>query len=1166
MKRTANFVSVHKGSCALTALSGRSGHFKNTFLQLLLLLFMVVGWTAGVRAQEGGGIITGQVDDTSEAAVAGAELTITSEHQQTLTLKTNDDGSYTTPSLPIGLYSITVKSNGFQSERRQGINVVVDAHLQINFKLKAGSVNETVTVSADNNDVNVTSTELGTVFENRPIQELPVNGRSVLALAQLSPGVARNSGQINEGFADRGTLVSAVSINNGPNAANAVLIDGQSVVQTYINEVSINPAANAIQQFKVESGTISAEYGFLAGGAISMVTSSGNTQYHGQVYEFLRNNAFDARSYFNTYPDPVNSLRYNQYGGSIGGPIGHKSSFFGNYEEYRYTLGSQVITSVPTAEWLRGDFSNLRGSNGKLITIYDPATTRPNPNGNGYIRDPFPGNIIPASRLDPVAQAVNAFYPAPNRTPSNAYTQSNNYSGPSANHKWMRQYLIRFDHSFSPRHSMFVRYAYYKAYTDTGGGLYSVIHPFLGLRYDNYPNHAGLIEDTFVITPTLLNEVRLSVLRADLLFVTASYNQNWAAKLGMPNVPPNAFPRMSNGFATSSTSAEGERAGTSPELSDIVTWTHGKHNVRMGIDWRLQRGYNKQYAEPSGVYTFNTIVTNNPQSTSGTGYAFASYQLGAVASANVDTVQGASHANFTFSGFVQDSWRVTQNLTLNLGLRYDFQQYPVEQNNGLSNFDINATDPLGLKGALVFASRDGQPRRFRDNDPSNIAPRVGFAWNVFGKNRTSLRGGYGIYYPTIFTTDFFGNTAGFASTVTNYSAPGGNTNFPSFYLRDGLPSSPIQPLGASLGPDGLLGQAVAYDSSDGTTPMAQQWNLALEQSLPSNILVSAAYVGNHGTHFIAGNYALNQLDPKYLALGTQLQNAVPNPYAGIVPGSLGAKTITRQQSLLPFPYYTTVSARQPHDGNYIGHAFQLSVTKRASHGLTLILGYTKSKLIDDSISTAVDFNGVVQADNDTYQNSYNRKAERSIDPLDHSQMLRISGIYDLPFGRGRTLGANVGPWVNRLIGGWQLNTVTQWHTGIPLTISGANNFAASRPNFVTGASAKLSHPTIDKWFNTEAFINPPNYTFGNVPRTLPNVRGPNAFNMDISMVKNTSITERLRSEFRVEAFNALNHPVFGLPNTTFSPGSDGMNQSGTFGTITSATSGREIQFALKLLF
>jgi hypothetical protein len=1138
-----------------------------------LLLGLTLGWVNMAIAQEGGGIIVGRVDDQSGASVVSADVKVFStQRKETIALKTNGNGSFTTPSLPIGSYSILVSSQGFQPERREGIEVQVDAHLQVNFSLKPGSATEAVSVTAEDNQVNTSSSELGMVITNRSIQELAVNGRSVLALTQLTPGVTSNAGQINEGFVDRGTLVSSVSINNGPNAANAVLIDGQSILQTYTGEVSLNPAANAIQEFKIESGNISAEYGFTAGGVISMVSASGSDKYHGQVYEFLRNDALDARNYFNAYPQAADELRFNQYGGSIGGPIRTRTTFFGNYEEYRYLDGNVVITSVPTDEWRQGNFSHYYDTSGKLIPIYDPSTTAVNPSGNGYVRRQFQGNIIPKSQLDPVAQAVNAFYPEPNCTPTNQATQANNYCGPGENSRWMRQYLARVDHTFSSRHSMFVRYAYYKAYTDSGasssGGLYSKIEPFLGLRYDNYPNHGGIIEDTFVISPTFLNEARLSVLRTDFTFVTSSYGGNWPQKLGMPNVPNTTFPRMTNGFTTSSTSAVGERAATNPTFSDIVTLVRGKHSLRFGGEWRINRGYNKQTAEPSGVYTFNAALTGNPQSPTGTGYAYASFMLGAVASAVVDTVEGESEANYSLSGFVQDSWKVNRRLVLNLGARYDFQKYPREQNNGLSNFDINAMDPLGLKGAMVYAGLNGQPASPRASDLKNFAPRIGFAWDIFGNGHSSLRGGYGIYYPTIFTTDFFGSTTGFASTVTNYSAPGGNTNYAAMYLQNGLPSAPIQPLGAKLGPDGLLGQSVTYDQySNGVTPMSQQWNLAYEQALPSKIIVNAAYVGNHGSHFVAGSYSLNQLNPSYLSLGSQLQNPVPNPYVGIVPGALGAATITKQQSLLPFPYYQGVSMRMPHDGNFIGHALQLSATKHTTHGLTIILSYTKSKLIDDSISTPGVFGPVdVQAASDTYQNSYNRKAERSIDPLDRSQNLHVSGLYDLPFGRGRTFAANIGPWTNRLVGGWQLNTITQWHTGTPLTITGANNFAATRPNFVPGISAKLSHPSAKEWFNTAAFINPANYTFGNVPRTLPNVRGPSATNSDISLIKTTSITERIRSEFRVEAFNAFNHPILGLPNMTFSPGSNGLNSSGTFGTITSATDGREIQLALKLLF
>lgn len=1139
-------------------------NFTCKMLQLLLAFLLLI---PAAYAQQGGGIIGGHVQDTTGASISDATVTISNPAtQQTITLKTNHDGNYTSPSLSLGTYSVTIKRDGFRTEQRNDVLVEVDSRLQVNFSLNVGNVDENVTVSSEGVHVNVESTELGTVFSSRPIQELPVNGRSVLALTQLTPGVTSNAGATNKGFADRGSLVASVSINNGPNADNAVLIDGQNDVQTYINEVSINPAADAIQEFKVESGVIAPEYGFTAGGVINLVSRAGTNHYHGTVYDFLRNDAFDANNYFANN----SRLRYNQYGGTIGGPIGRKTVFFGNYEEYRYKTFATSPFSVPTVAWKNGDFSQLKNTSGTVIKIYDPTTTRPNPSGSGFIRDQYPGNIIPDAKIDPVAKAINAFYPDPNHAPSNANTQTLNYQGPTANKRWMRQYLVRVDRSWSDKHTMFARYAYFMHYTDTGGGIYSVIEPFLGHRDDHFGNYATIVEDTYIFSPFFINEARINVLRTNFTFQTASYNQGWPQKVGMPdNVPPTTFPRMSNGFATSSTSAVGKRAATNPQFSDIVTWAHGKHSMRFGVDFRMDRGYNKQTAQPSGLYNFATGLTGNPQSQSGTGYAFASYMAGAVTSATVDTVLGASQVNHSYSFFFQDIWKLHERLTLNLGIRYDRQTYPYEQNNGQSNFNPFITDPNGLMGAMEYAGVNGAPRAPRNTDNTDFAPRIGFAWNVFGNGKTSVRGGYAIYYPTIFSTDFFGATTGFASTTTTYSAPGGDTNQAALYLKNGLPYAPIQPLGASLGPDGFLGGNVTYDArNDGTTPQSQQFILSVQQALPFRSVLDIAYAGNHGTHFVAGSYSMNQLNPSYLSLGTSLQDNVPNPYYAVLPASSTLKktTITRQQSLLPFPYYVGVSYRNPHDGNFIGHALQISWRKQMSKGLTAVVGYTKSKLIDDSISTPVDFNGVVQADNTGYQNNYDRKAERSIDPLDRSQILNISVVYDLPFGRGKTFFSNAGPLLNRLIGGFQLNTVTQFKTGLPLTITGANNKLATRPNFVPGVSAKASNPTISRWFNIDAFQNPPDYTFGNVPRTLPNVRGPGVINSDISLFKITPIVSNLKLELRAEAFNIFNHPNFGLPNMTFVPGTNGLSSSGTFGTITAAADPRQIQLAAKLRF
>jgi hypothetical protein len=466
-------------------------------------------------------------------------------------------------------------------------------------------------------------------------------------------------------------------------------------------------------------------------------------------------------------------------------------------------------------------------------------------------------------------------------------------------------------------------------------------------------------------------------------------------------------------------------------------------------------------------------------------------------------------------------------------------------------------------GRLQFAGQDYGRTALNAND-LDFGPRFGFAYDLTGNSKTVVRGGYSIFYPSIFHIQGFGNTTGFAATTTTYNPPGGNTNLPAFQLSNGFPTPPIQPQGRLLGPDAFLGQSVNYDQPNQKTPMSQQWDFSLQRQLPGNWMIDVTYSGNHGTHNISGGYSLNQLDPQYLALGNALQNPVANPYAGIVPGSLGSATITRQQSLLAYPYYSAISVRNPHMGNSIYHAGLLTVEKRFSQGLTFLASYTKAKLIDDSVATPIAFGNVEQVGTISFQNSYNFRGERSLDPTDVSQRLVLSGIYELPVGKGRFLDVrnNV---LDKIVGGWQLQSVATLQDGVPVVITGASNNLATRPNS-TGQSAKLSNRTAAAWFNTAVFVNPPNYTFGNVGRTLPDVRNPGVVQVDLSISKSVTIREKATVQFRAESFNVANHTNLGFVNGAFGAGPNGLNNSSTFGTITSARDPRSIQLGLKIIF
>ena len=586
---------------------------------------------------------------------------------------------------------------------------------------------------------------------------------------------------------------------------------------------------------------------------INVATKSGTNALHGSLYEFVRNDAFDAR---NTFTPSVSPFRYNQYGLALGGPVRiprvydgrNKTFFFGNWEQWNYRKASQPITTVPTELQRNGNFSQNFNVNGVLVPIYDPATTRLNPSGSGYIRDVFPGNIIPANMLDPVAKNVNAFYPLPNRAPISTFTNSNNYQGNVNNVRSMQQYTTRLDHHISDNDTMFARYTYFR-HNDDNGAQSPWPDPVVRARNDSFETRNAIASETHIFTPTLVNEFRVGIARQYFPFQVDSYNGGWPQKLGLPaNVPSTAMPNFSNGLTGFPTQTVGIRGALTWQFSDSLTVVRGSHSIKAGFETRLLYGNNFQTSQPSGSFSFAAGLTGNPQAQSGTGSSYATFMLGAVSSATISTHIGESEKGYALAGYVQDEWRVTRRLAISMGLRYDFQLPPYERNNGLSNFNPTAINPLnGLKGTTVYAGKDFG-RSALNSDTNDFGPRIGFAYDLSHTGHTVVRGGYAIFYPAIFQVQYFGNVNGFSTTTTAYNSAGNNANLTAFQLRDGLPSAPILPQGSLLGPSAFLGQGVSYDQPNEKTPMSQQWNLSVQTQLPGKWILEVAYSGNHGTH------------------------------------------------------------------------------------------------------------------------------------------------------------------------------------------------------------------------------------------------------------------------------------------------------------------------------
>ena len=1131
-------------------------HIQRLCLALLLLCLAPLA-----LAQQSTGTISGTVTDQQGAVIPGAQVEVlNTETNAAFATSSNENGLYVAPGMVVGTYEIAVESDGFRRTVRSGVTLQVGQNAEINVSLEIGQVTEVVEVVGAAPLIDTRGATLGEVIERKRVTDLPINGRGALALTMLTAGVISNAGPTNSGFGDRGIQLSSISINGSPNSMNAQMLDGNNNILSYVGEVGVPIAVDSVQEFKVQSGTMSSEFGYTAGGAINLVTRSGTNDIHGTAYEFLRNDKMDARNAFARTRLP---LRYNQYGASVGGPIIRNRTFgFFNWEEYRLSRSSPRIRTVPVPDFLNGNFGNLRTARGDLIPLFDPDTTRPNPDGGGLVRDPYPNNMVPQERFDPAARNVLPWYPAPNKAPVDQYTFSQNYQDSAVRRVNWSQWNLKIDHRFGSKNSFFGRYTSAR-HQPSSDDVFT--DPNVGRnRFDDQTNRNFAFSDTHTFSPTLINNLRVGTSRQLFLFETVGNHMGYAQQIGLPESVPadqvpdinvSPYPRIGGG-------ALGKRSSLNWDIQNMVTKITGNHTMKFGINARDLYGGNRQGGALSGFFRFNGLTTN-PQAPAGTGFDLAQFLTGDVTSAGIDRILGNSWHGFNWALFVQDDWKVRPRLTLNLGLRWDFQQKPYERYNGQINFDPNCTEPTsGLRGCTVFAGVDGQPRTFMEEDYNDFGPRIGFAYDLTGQGKTVFRGGYGVYYASIFFRRFTGDINLFSRTRTNYRTP--TPGEKAFRFSDGFPFPFAATPGVSAGPGARLGQSVNLRESDPTTPITQQWNASIQHQT-GDWFFDITYAGNKGNHFSANGYNLNQLPPSTrYELQQALNDRVPNPNAGLVPGGLGGRTITYEQSLREFPHFTSVNVFNPRMGNYLSHQVQFNIRRPLKDGLLLNFAFTGGKKISDSTQVPVDFGAVEQTNENSYQDGlFDRQIQRSIDPTDVAKRAVLSLLYELPFGRGGSGG------LNKLIGGWQINSIGTIQDGLPLIIRGASNFQANRPNS-TGRSAKLSNPTATRWFDTEQFVNPPDFTFGDLGRALPDVRGPGTVNFDLSMIKDTFIGERVNVQFRAEAFNFLNRVNLGgrrnAPNTAFRAGADGFNRSATFGTITSARDARVIQFGLKIIF
>ncbi|HWQ55457.1 MAG TPA: TonB-dependent receptor [Bryobacteraceae bacterium] len=1027
--------------------------------------------------------LNGRVTDESGASVPDAAIHVTNSdtgvERRTVT---NERGIYSVPNLIPGPYQLSLEKEGFKPVRRSGITLSVRQTAAIDFTLTVGTVSERVEVTAETPLLETARTSVGNVVENRKITELPLVGRRFLEFALMGAGV--NQGRPGDVRASQQGV--AISANGLYTKNNNFMLDGADNNESYQNQFGVSPSVDAIAEFKVETGLYSAEFGRGGGAMVSVVTKSGTNQFHGVLFEFLRNDLLDARNYFARGTDPKPPLRRNQFGGSLGGPIRrNRAFFFANFDGTRLRSNGTSTSVVPTEAQRSGNLSSFKAVN-------DPLT-----------RAPFPGNIIPASRISPVSRNLLEYWPLPN-----AADPARNYLSSPRTVNDLDNALGRVDVRVTDADTVYARFAINRnPYTSAGAA------PLAGGRRSEDTAHGAVVNWTRVLSPNKLNSASVSYNR----FLQDSFGQNngtpLASRAGVTGISSN--PRdigfvesigfsAGTGFLSIGEAAVRIRHITTYNANDTFNWMAGSHSIKIGAEYRNAQVNVFQTAGTQGQFTFNGQYTG--------GNGFADFLLGVPSSSSTSVSGGLLYPRRqAISMFVQDDWKASSRLTMNMGLRYELNSSPHDKRNQLSSFDHATGTLMFPKDAALgdFFARvrpDLKTGLFPGNtlyntDINNLAPRIGLAYRLTDK--TVWRSAFGVYFlsPELNSEGNTGNSPPFQLRVDQV----GDQGTPN--LSWNLPGDPILLRNAEFG--------IFTFNADRAFRLGYvtQWMGEIQHELGSGWVVRTGYVGNKGTA-LDSHLVRNQREPG--------------------PGAASSRRL--------FAGFARIRSYES-NGWSSYHSWQTTVEKRMARGLSTLATYTWAKVTDfgwtQDICCQQDIN--------------NLAAEKGLASHDQRHRFTSNVIYDLPFGRGQK------GWVNKLIGGWRsggLLTITSGFPGNPTVSGNPDNVPdnTDRPNRVGEGS--VANPSPNKWWDVTAFQKQAAFTFGNSGRNV--LTGPGTFNIDFVASKDTAIGESKRLEFRSEFFNLTNTPNFGQPTADIS--------NANFGKITSARSARQMQLGLKLYF